>query len=84
MTATIQTEGNGPDGSHFLTERDSAEMKLLTGKHVLLGVVDGNRIGIYVSKEFAARLTSRDVKAIAGRVETTLRVVCGQAGNPLP
>lgn len=83
MSTILQTEGNGPDGSHFIKHRSEQELKQLTGKHVILGVVDGNRIEFYVSKEFAARLTLRDVKAMADKVYTTLRVVCEQEGNPL-
>jgi hypothetical protein len=75
--------GTGPNGSKFVSDKSEAELRLLDNKRVLIGTCDGNRFTIYVSKDFAAKITERDVKTIAGRVETTLRVVAEQAGNTL-
>lgn len=80
MSTLATTEG--PNSSTYVGY-DSKEIDRLGSKRVVFLIVDKNRLQFIVSRSFAAQITERDVKNLAGQLETTLRVVCAQVGNIL-
>lgn len=83
MSLEKLTNGNGaPDAAQWCAA-DAAQLRLLDNKRVIIGLCDGNRMAFFVHKEFCARLTDRDVKKLAGMLETTLKAVAAQVGNVL-
>jgi hypothetical protein len=81
----IQTElnGSGPNASAYIPDKSFEELLRDKSKVVVIGVCDGNRFKFFVSRPFVGRLTERDVKALAGRLEVTIRVKAEEEGNIL-